>query len=127
MIKWFATRRELARLVKDADFWRKRALALEKELKSQDSYYREYILAVFDRFLTGVVKVPAIRDEVKASVTDHGEEKKFHELERRVFLEDKLDQLKEWAREAGKSPEDAQVVYDQNLTAYELEFEAQHY
>lgn len=114
-------------MVKDADFWRKRALALEKELKSQDSYYREYILAVFDRFLTGVVKVPAIRDEVKASVTDHGEEKKFHELERRVFLEDKLDQLKEWAREAGKSPEDAQVVYDQNLTAYELEFEAQHY
>ena len=115
-------RKQLAAATRERDYWQARAQAVQKRLDDRSDFFIEREMKLVDRFLTSQVKTYAITDEIRAAVPKVVEDDALD-----VFLAEKPEFLVSCAKEAGiDRPEDAaDATFNQNYSAYVLEFQAQ--
>ncbi len=115
-------KKQLAAATRERDSWQKRAEALQKRLDERSDFFIEREMKLVDRFLTSQVKTYAITDEIRAAAPKVVEDDALD-----VFLAEKREFLVSCAKEAGiDRPEDAaNTTFNQNYSAYVLEFQAQ--
>lgn len=130
MFSYYRAARRLAKerdaALKDAQVQRDEAARLRRKLDERSDFFIEREMRLIDRFLTSQVKTYAITDEIKSKARIATEEEvKDGALD--DFLADKKAFLVQCAREAGmeKPEEAAKETFEQNYSAYVLEFQGQ--
>jgi hypothetical protein len=125
---WFfsfsPTGREYRRLAASEKYWRGRVDSLEGEVKTLNKTIFALYDKSFDRFLTGVVKTHAIGDEVKRVVNDTPVPD-THQMDVQTFLNEKEEEYRRQAKEAGKTQADAEFLFNQDRLSLIEQFENQ--
>lgn len=116
--------RKQRELAADRDFWKTRALELEKKLEKRSDFFIEREFRLVDRFLTSEKKTYAITDEIRQKEKDLTmQDADNAALD--AFLDEKKDAMIRWAREAGipHPVETATNDFERQRALFTLEFE----
>jgi hypothetical protein len=124
---FFSTLRQAARdkraAEQERDFWKERALRLEKKLEDRTDFFVEREFRLIDRTLTGRAKVPAITDEIRAKQLQPETDATASAEALNEYLAEKKQNLIDMALEAGLPAERGAADFERNRDRFIMDYQ----